>query len=81
MTESLPCAACGYPVLAPAGIRETVKCPYCGTINEAIGIEIPNTVFVGVVCFLAGVFLGPAFYSFMKGASGWLERQARERIK
>jgi hypothetical protein len=81
-TASLPCSICHYPIPAPSSVGEQVKCAYCGGISEAIqGITIPSTVFVGIISFVAGAILGPAFWQAAKGGAVALERIARERIK
>ncbi len=79
-TNSVSCPGCHYPIGTPA-LGDQVKCPYCGEISQAIAMEVPNTVVVGLACFFGGVLLGPAVYQVMQGASAWLARQAREKIK
>ena len=80
--NSVPCSNCSYPVQAPTYVGQQVKCSYCSSINEAITqVTIPTPVFVGVVCFAAGVLLGPAFWVSTKAGSEWLAKRARERIK
>jgi hypothetical protein len=43
-------------------------------------VVIPTTLFVGVVCFIAGAFIGPALWVSTKAGSEWLARKAKERI-
>ena len=71
------CASCGYPIAAEPG--DTVSCPNCSTINEAISqvVEIPRPVLIGILAFAAGMFLGPAIVSSTSSGKAWLERQAR----
>jgi len=41
------CAECGYPLAAEYS-GQTINCPMCGTVNEAItGVEIPTPIFAG----------------------------------
>jgi len=76
------CASCGYP-LATEFEGQTVTCPMCSTVNEAIsqGITISTPVFVGVLAFLGGVLIGPALIASTAGGREWLEKQAREAIR
>jgi hypothetical protein len=81
ITGTISCGVCHYPIQATYK-GELIKCPYCGSINEAIGqVTIPTSLFVGVAFFLAGVFLGPSFMAATKGGSEYLARLAREHIK
>jgi len=82
-TESVPCAVCHFPIQAPTHVGQQVKCPYCGSINEAItqGVTIPTPVLVGLLSFGAGVLLGPALIASTQSGSEWLAKQAKERIK
>jgi hypothetical protein len=43
-------------------------------------VVIPTTLFVGVVSFIAGAFIGPALWVSTKAGSEWLARKAKERI-
>jgi len=43
-------------------------------------VVIPTNLFVGVVCFIAGAFIGPALWVSTKAGSEWLARKAKERI-
>jgi len=83
ITDSIPCAVCHYPIQAPTYEGQQIKCPYCGSINEAIaqGITIPTPVFVGLLSFGLGVLLGPALLATTKGGSEWLAKQARVHLK
>ena len=76
------CASCGYPLAADVE-GQTVTCPMCGTVNEAIsqGVTIPTPVFVGFLAFGFGVLLGPALIATTAGGREWLEKQAREAIR
>jgi len=83
ITKSVPCAVCSYPIPEPSYVGQQVKCLYCGSINEAItedGVTIPTSVFVGLICFGAGVLLGPSFWATTKGGSEWLAKKATERL-
>jgi phage FluMu protein Com len=80
--NNVPCAACNYPIPEFTYIGQQKKCPYCGTINEAIAqVTIPTPVFVGFVCFGLGVLFGPALLATTAGGQSWMQRQIRERIK
>jgi len=81
-TESVPCAVCGFPIPEPSYVGQQVKCPYCGSINEAIkqGITIPTPVFAGLLGFVFGVVLGPSLLASTKSGSEWLAKKARERL-
>lgn len=82
-TASIPCAVCHFPIQAPTYIGQQVRCPFCGSINEAVkqGISIPIPVFAGLLGFGLGVLLGPGLLASTKSGSEWLAKQARERIK
>lgn len=86
LTETLnstPCPVCNYPSKAPTYVGQQIKCPYCGTINEAIaqeGVTIPTPVFVGIIFFGLGVLLGPSVWATTQGGSEWLARKAKERL-
>jgi len=71
------CGVCGYP-LAAEFVGQKVSCPMCGTLNEAISqVVIPTPVFVGVLAFIGGMFLGPALVASTTEGQRWLERQIR----
>lgn len=73
------CPTCGYPVTAHFE-GETAVCTYCGEKMEAIisqGVTIPTPVFIGVLAFAAGVFLGPALLASTQTGQAWLMRQAK----
>jgi len=76
------CDSCGYP-LAAEFEGQTVTCPNCQTVNEAVsqGITIPTPLFVGLVSFGLGVLLGPALISSTAAGREWLEKQAKEAIR
>ena len=76
------CAVCGYPIAAEFE-GQTVTCPMCGTVNEAVssGITIPTPLFVGIISFTLGVFLGPALIATTEEGRRWLEEQARGIIR
>jgi hypothetical protein len=81
-TESIPCPRCRYPVQAPSYVGQTVKCPYCGTINEAIEqVPTSTTVLACILVFIVGCFVGPAVIVSSKGGQEWLEKKAREHFK
>jgi len=80
-TNNAPCSICNYPIQAPTHEGQTVKCAYCGSINEAITqVTIPTPVFVGFICFAAGVLLGPALLAATDTGSDYLARQVRGRL-
>jgi len=48
------CSQCNYPIAA-SYVGETVSCPMCNTLNEAItGVDVPNVIFWGGLGFVAG---------------------------
>lgn len=54
-----------------------------GELKEGLKIGqvvIPTNLFVGVTCFIAGAFVGPALWVSTKAGSEWLARKAKERI-
>jgi len=73
----------GNTVVAKA---EQVVRNYQQSQSEVVGgpaitqVVIPTTLFVGVACFIAGAFVGPAFWVSTKAGSEWLARKAKERI-
>ena len=80
-THSSPCAICRYPIKEADYVGQQVKCPYCGSINEAITqVTIPTPVFVGFICFAAGVFFGPAILAATDTGSDYMARHIRGRI-
>ena len=80
-TSNSPCGICGYPIKEANHVGAQVKCPYCGSINEAITqVSIPTPVFVGFICFAAGVLLGPAILAATDTGSDYLARQIRGRL-
>ena len=71
------CAECGYP-LAAEYEGQTVSCPMCSTVNEAItGVEIPTPIFAGGIGLLLGIFLGPAMLAGSEWGRGYLVKKAR----
>ena len=76
------CGVCSYP-LAAEYEGQTITCPMCSSVNEAIsqGITISTPVFVGVLAFLGGMLIGPAIIASTSGGKRWLEEQARGAIK
>ena len=51
------CSKCGYPIAAEY-IGQTVSCPDCGSINQAISaVNVPDWLFWGGLGILAGVVL------------------------
>jgi hypothetical protein len=81
MVTSVKCPVCGFPVLAPAP-GEIVNCPHCLAGLEGItGVTIPTSVFVGTLCFIAGVILGPAVLSSTREGAMRLERIASDRLR
>jgi hypothetical protein len=74
------CPDCHYPLEATYPGQQ-VRCPYCGTISEAITATTSTTVLVGVLAFLAGVVIGPAFILGAKAGQEALERRVRSKIR
>jgi hypothetical protein len=70
---------------AVAKAEEVVR-NYQQSQDEGVGgpaitqVVIPTTLFVGVVSFIAGAFIGPALWVSTKAGSEWLARKAKERI-
>jgi len=59
-----------------------VKCPYYGSINEAIEqVPTSTTVLACILVFITGCFVGPAVIVSSKGGQEWLEKKAREHFK
>jgi DNA-directed RNA polymerase subunit M/transcription elongation factor TFIIS len=80
--NNVPCAVCNYPIPEATYVGQQIKCPWCGSINEAIAqVTIPTPVFVGLISFGLGVLLGPALLATTAAGQSWMERQIRERIK
>ena len=80
-TGNSPCAICHYPIQEPTYVGQQVKCPYCGSINEAITqVTIPTPVFVGIIAFTVGVFVGPAILALSQAGQDYLARQIRGRM-
>ena len=75
------CPVCGYPVSIEYEGEATV-CAYCGAnLIAQNGVTIPTPLFVGIVCFFAGMFLGPSLVATTTEGRTWLEKQAREVIR
>lgn len=72
------CPVCSYPIKAEYEGQTTV-CAYCGEKLEAVAqaVTIPTPVFVGVIAFIAGMFLGPSIIASTTEGKRWLEQQAR----
>lgn len=72
------CASCGYPLTAEYE-GQIEACPMCATVNEAIsqGVTVPTPVFVGIIAFCLGMFLGPSIVASSTEGQKWLERQIR----
>jgi len=79
------CVSCGYPIAASSA-GEHVNCPNCQTLNEAMSIDggeitqnvsIPTPLFVGLLGFGLGMFLGPALIAGSDVGRRWLEQKAR----
>ena len=72
------CASCSYPIAASFQ-GQVEPCPMCGTINEAIsqGVTIPTPLFVGLIAFGLGMFLGPSIIASSSEGQRWLEQQIR----
>ena len=57
------CASCGYPLTADH-IGQTITCPMCSSVNEAIaqGVTLPDWVFYGGLGVLVGIILAKSKY-------------------
>lgn len=78
-TETMArCSTCGYPMMANYQ-GQIESCPLCSTVNEAVsqGVTIPTPLLVGIIAFVAGMFLGPAMVASSTEGQKWLERQIR----
>ncbi len=73
------CSKCGYPLTAEYQ-GQVESCPLCSTLNEAVsqGVTIPTPLFVGLIAFGLGMFLGPAMIASSTEGQRWLERQIRK---
>lgn len=71
------CATCGYP-LAASYEGQTVTCPNCHTINQAIssGLTVPWTL----VTFGLGVVIGPILLGSTRAGQAWLNRQVSRKL-
>ena len=79
-TDSIPCPVCDYPIPMPNHVGQEVVCAYCGSIHKAIAVEIPNTLFVGVIAFIVGVIVGPAVIAATQSGSEAMARKARAAL-
>jgi len=71
------CAECGYPIAADFP-GQRISCPMCSTLNEAISqVTISTPVFVGLVTFALGMFLGPSIVASSSEGRKWLEKKAK----
>jgi len=43
-------------------------------------VVIPTNLFIGIISFIAGAFVGPALWVSTKAGSEWLARKTKERI-
>lgn len=72
------CPVCGYPLTTPISEGENAVCAYCGTnLISQEGVTIPTPLFVGLIAFGLGMFLGPAIIASSTEGQRWLERQIR----
>ena len=74
------CSGCGFPIQAEFEGQSSV-CAYCGENLIAEGVTIPTSLFVGLLTFGIGMFLGPAILASTSEGSQWLMKQAKSRIK
>ena len=51
------------------------------SIRIAQGVTIPTPVFVGAICLVVGVLLGPALIASTKEGARWLERKATASLR
>jgi len=77
MTTLTKCPVCGFPIEAEVE-GQTAICAYCGEHLIAQGVTIPTSLFVGVIAFGLGMFLGPALVATTDEGRKWLEGQARK---
>ena len=76
-----PCVSCGYPIAAEYS-GQTVSCPMCSTINEAItGVTIPTWLFAGGIGVLLGIIAGPAIIGSTEEGAAWLRKQATRKLQ
>jgi len=77
------CPTCGYPLSAEYS-GQTRVCEYCKTsliAGPVSAIPIPTPLFVGVIAFGLGVFLGPSLLASTEAGQNWLAKKAREKIR
>jgi len=80
-TENSPCSICKYPMPAPTMEGQTIKCPYCGTINAAISdVSLPTWFVHGTIGLTLGIFLGPLILDSVRAGSEKMARKAKERL-
>lgn len=83
ITKTSSCPTCGYPIAVHIPRErgrtreEEITCAYCGEHLIASGVTIPTPVFVGLIMFAIGVFIGPALVSSTAAGQKWLEQYAR----
>ena len=49
-------------------------------VAQEEGVTIPTPVFVGALCFFAGVLLGPAFHVVTRVGAERIRKMAEERL-
>jgi hypothetical protein len=74
------CHNCGYPITANPG--EQIRCPMCGTVNQAIsqGVTIPSWLLTLGIGLAVGIFAGPVILASTESGSRYLERRVREKL-
>ena len=83
-TDSIPCSACHYPIPKAEFVGQQVKCPWCGTIHEAIAqatVTLPTAILIGVFSFLGGAVVGHAAMISARGVSESLASKAEKRFR
>jgi len=80
-TANSPCPICKYPMPAPTMEGQTVKCAYCGTINQAItSVSVPTWLVHGTIGLTLGIFFGPFILDSVRAGSEKMARRAKERL-
>lgn len=80
-TSNSPCSICGYPLPTATTEGQTVKCPYCGSINTAIAdVALPSWLVHGTIGLTIGVLLGPTILDSIRAGSEKMARKAKERL-
>ena len=75
------CPVCSFPMSAEYQ-GQTAICADCGAnLIAENGVTIPTPIFIGVISFALGMFIGPALIASTSEGRTWLEKQARAKIR